>query len=256
MTKILVTGSTGQLGQALRSVSDLYSSLSLHFFSKQELDITDTNAVESALTSQPWDYVINCAALTKVDLAETEPEKALLINGKAPAILAKACKRNGIHLIHISTDYVFDGEKGSPYTPHDLPNPINQYGATKWEGEKAIQAIGGDFSIIRTSWLYSEFGKNFYTNILKKEEAGEPLYVTNEHIGSPTYAKNLANHILTRTKNSCILKGISHFSDGEAMTWLELAKKIVKEKKIKTSITGSKKQQASTLRPFKSVITD
>ena len=254
MTKILVTGSTGQLGQALRSVSDLYSSLSLHFFSKQELDITDTNAVESVFTSQPWDYVINCAAFTNVDLAEKEPEKALLINGKAPAILAKACKRNGIHLIHISTDYVFDGEKGSPYTPQDLPNPINQYGATKWEGEKAIQAIGGDFSIIRTSWLYSEFGNNFYTKILKKAESGEPLYVTNEHIGSPTYAKNLANHILTRTKNSCILKGISHFSDGEAMTWLELAKKIVQEREMQT-IVFENNIKSITTRPKISSIT-
>ena len=256
MKKILVTGSNGQLGQALRSVADGYPSLSFHFFSKQEFDITDIAEVESVITSQSWDYVINCAAYTDVDKAETDKETAFKVNADGPKHLAQLCKKFDVTLIHISTDYVFDGEKGSPYTPQDLPNPINQYGKSKWEGEKAIQAEGGDYSIIRTSWLYSEFGNNFYTKIVKKAEAGEPLYVTNEQIGSPTDAKNLANHILTGIKNSCILKGISHFSDGEVMTWLGLAEKIVKEREIKTIIRGSKKQQTNVLRPPKSVITD
>jgi len=258
MKKILVTGSNGQLGQALRFVADGYPSLCFHFFSKQEFDITDIAAVESVITSQSWDYLINCAAYTDVDKAEKELEKTLLINCKAPAVLARVCKRNGIHLIHISTDYVFDGEKGSPYTPQDLPNPINQYGKSKWEGEKAIQAEGGDYSIIRTSWLYSEFGNNFYTKIVKKAEAGEPLYVTNEQIGSPTDAKNFANHILTGIKNSCILKGISHFSDGEVMTWLGLAEKIVIKKKlaVRKDVLQTNNHESVIKRPTYSVLTN
>lgn len=254
MKKILVTGSQGQLGQALQSVADAYSTLSLHFYPKQELDITNKKSIEKILTSQKWDCVINCAAYTNVDQAEVNPESALLINAQAVGYIAASCSQNDIYLIHISTDYVFDGKKGSPYTPNDHPNPINQYGKSKWEGEKLIQAEGGNFSIIRTSWLYSEFGDNFYTKILQKAQAGQPLFVTDQQTGNPTHAKNLANHLLSGIKNDCILKGISHFSDGESMTWLDLAHLIFLNKNICPKIYPKPQTQSNVKRPKKSII--
>jgi len=225
MKKVLVTGSEGQLGQALFSVASAFPSLELHFFSRKELDITDYDSVHTLLSSGQWDAVLNCAAYTDVDRAEQFPKQAFLINAQAVEELAKACEREQIYLVHISTDYVFDGKKKTPYTPLDAPNPINQYGKSKWEGEKAIEKVGGTYSIVRTSWLYSEYGDNFYTKIVAKAHQNKTLFVTDKQTGTPTHAKNLANYLLLGIQNETLKKGIS--SRDQSLTNTKRPKKTV-----------------------------
>ncbi len=229
MIHILVTGSSGQLGRSLQKLADLNSSFSFTFVSKTELDITDIKAVEAVFGAGQYDFCINCAAYTDVDQAEKTPEPAFEVNEKGAANLARVSKKWGVTLIHISTDYVFDGENIAGYSPADSPNPINVYGRSKWEGEKRIREILDRYMIIRTSWLYSEEGKNFYTRIRKMAEAGSEIAVTTKQIGCPTHADNLAGYILKTISEEPKNYGIHHFTDGEAMTWYEFAKKILIE---------------------------
>lgn len=161
-----------------------------------------------------------------MDKAEDEPEAAYLLNETAPRLLAEACKKHGIFLIHISTDYVFDGTKGSPYTAEDRPNPINVYGASKLAGEKAIADVGGDSCIVRTSWLYSEYGNNFQTKILEKAKTAPHLEVVSDLLGTPTYAPNLVVFLLNKINDSAFANHVEHFSDGKTMSWYDLAKRI------------------------------
>ncbi len=152
--------------------------------------------VYGLFSKNPYDFCINCAAYTNVEQAEKTPEIAYSVNAEGVKNLAMACKVNGVKLIHISTDYVFDGEKKEGYYPEDIPNPINEYGKSKLKGEQYIQEILNEYMIIRTSWLYSEYGHNFYKSILKKAQKGETLYVTDDQVGCPTDANNLASYIL------------------------------------------------------------
>ena len=177
MKKVLVTGANGQLGQCLQKIAPSYKELNFKFNSSKELDITDILEIETAFVKGNFDYCINCAAYTNVEQAEKTPDIAYKVNVEGVKNLANVCKSYNTTLIHISTDYVFDGEKDEPYTVKDVPNPINEYGKSKLLGEKHIQEIMDNYCIIRTSWLYSEFGKNFYTTILKKAKAGENLSV-------------------------------------------------------------------------------
>jgi dTDP-4-dehydrorhamnose reductase len=140
--------------------------------------------------------------------------------------LAEACKQHGVFLIHISTDYVFDGTKGSPYTDKDTPNPINVYGASKLAGEQAIAAIRGEYCIVRTSWLYSEYGNNFQTKITAKAKTTPQLEVVSDLYGTPTYAPNLVVFLLNKIKGLAFASKVYHFSDGETMSWYDLAKQL------------------------------
>ena len=225
MKRVLVTGANGQLGLALQEVAK-ESNLEIVFMDKHSLDITNAEAIKEVFDKQSFDVCINAAAYTDVDGAETNKALAYAINATAAENLAKVCKHHECWLIHISTDYVFDGTLDRPYTPSDTPNPLNVYGASKLAGEQAIQAVGGTCSIVRTSWLYSQYGNNFYTKLQAQLDAEKTLQVTTDQQGCPTRAEDLATHLLTGIANQQLAKGISHYYGSEVMTWLDLARRL------------------------------
>ena len=231
MKRVLVTGANGQLGLALQNATK-DSNLDLVFMDKNTLDITNAEEVNKVFATQSFDVCINTAAYTDVDGAETNKELAFAINATAVETLAKVCKQHGCWLIHISTDYVFDGTLDRPYTPTDTPNPLNVYGASKLAGEQAIQAVGGTYSIVRTSWLYSHYGNNFYTKLQSQLDAGKTLRVTADQKGCPTRAEDSGAHLLTGIANQELSKGISHYCGNEVMTWLDLARLLFPNQEI------------------------
>ncbi|MDO6471593.1 dTDP-4-dehydrorhamnose reductase [Maribacter sp. 1_MG-2023] len=255
MKKVLVTGANGQLGLCLQKIAPKYKELKFVFKNSKDLDITNKEQMSSFFAVDDFDYCINCAAYTNVEQAEKTPDIAYEVNAKGVKNLALVCRENNTSLIHISTDYVFDGEKKEPYTVDDQPNPINEYGKSKLLGEKYIQEIMEDYLIIRTSWLYSEFGKNFYTTIWEKAKAGENLSVTDEQIGCPTNANNLALHIVEKlTQNNNF--GIDHFTDNYSCTWFDFAQKILIEHGLQMSVQLRRDKNYRTFarRPLNSVL--
>ncbi len=229
MKRVLVTGAKGQLGLAIQADANNYPELSFVFTGKQDLDVTNEAQVHAFFKANAIDVCINAAAYTDVDKAEEEPQAAYLLNETAPRLLAKACKAYNVFLVHISTDYVFDGTKGSAYTTEDTSNPINVYGASKLAGEKAIANVCGEYCVVRTSWLYSEFGNNFQTTILEKAKTAPYLEVVSDLYGTPTYAPNLVVFLLNKIHKSAFSSNMEHFSDTKTMSWHELAEKIVGE---------------------------
>ena len=229
MKRVLVTGANGQLGLAIKAAAAAYPQLSFVFAGKAELDVTDAQQIEAFFNSNPFDFCINAAAYTNVDKAEEDIEAAYVLNETAPQLLAEVCKQYNVFLLHISTDYVFDGTKGSAYTTEDTPNPINVYGASKLAGEQAIAEVGGDYCIVRTSWLYSEYGTNFQTKILEKAKSAPYLEVVSDLYGTPTYAPNLVLFLLNKISVLAFASKVYHFSDGKTMSWYDLAKQIVGE---------------------------
>jgi dTDP-4-dehydrorhamnose reductase len=228
-TRILVTGANGQLGSEIRAISDNYPEFDYFFTTRQELDICDQNAVEEFVSLHNITSIINCAAYTAVDKAESEPEMADKINHLAVKMLSEIAKKYDIKLIHISTDYVFDGMGFKPY-PVDHPTaPINVYGTTKLEGEKALRKINPENSmIIRTSWVYSSFGNNFVKTMLRLGAERKELNVISDQVGSPTYARDLAEFIL----KEAVLReneGMEtyHFSNEGVCSWYDFAKEIM-----------------------------
>ena len=230
MKRVLVTGANGQLGLAIQAAANNYPELSFVFTGKQDLDVTNEAQVHAFFKANAIDVCINAAAYTDVDKAEEETAAAYLINETAPRLLAEACKAHNVFLVHISTDYVFDGTKGSPYTAEDMPNPINLYGASKLAGEQALAAVGGETCIVRTSWLYSEYGSNFQTKILAKAKTAPYLEVVGDLYGTPTYAPNLVVFLLNKINDLTMPQKMEHFSDGLAMSWYDLAKRITQIK--------------------------
>ena len=188
--KLLITGANGQLGRCLQDVSKTFPSYDFHFKTSKELDVTNQEQINILFAKEEFDYCINCAAYTAVDKAETDRENAFLVNAEAAKYLAEACKAQNSILIHISTDFVFDGSKTTPYTEDDLPNPINVYGASKLKGEQYVQDILKQYFIIRTSWVYSQYGNNFVKTMLRLGTERHELYVVNDQRGSPTYASD------------------------------------------------------------------
>ncbi len=226
MKRVLVTGAKGQLGLAIQAYANNYPELSFVFTGKQDLDVTNEAQVHAFFKANAIDVCINAAAYTDVDKAEEETAAAYLINETAPRLLAEACKAHNVFLVHISTDYVFDGTKGSPYTAEDMPNPINLYGASKLAGEQALAAVGGESCIVRTSWLYSEYGNNFQTKILAKAKVAPYLQVVSDLFGTPTYAPNLVVFLLNKINDLAFTSNVEHFSDGKTMSWHALAKRL------------------------------
>lgn len=231
MKKVLVTGAKGQLGLALQDAAK-DSNLNFVFVDKNELDITNAEAVNKVFATHSLDVCINAAAYTDVDGAEANKVLAYAINSRAVNTLAEACKQQQCWFVHISTDYVFDGKLHRPYTPTDTPNPLNIYGASKLAGEQTIASVGGYYSIVRTSWLYSRYGNNFYTKIQAQVDAGKTLSVTADQKGCPTRAEDLAAYLLNGIVNQQLPKGISHYCGNEVMTWLDLARKLFQQKEI------------------------
>lgn len=237
MKRILVTGAGGQLGKTLQEVSYEYPEIEFVFKSRESLDITDSEALSKAVSEQGFTHCINCAAYTNVAGAEKEVDSAFLINAFGAKNLAIACAEANTTLIHISTDYVFDGEKNEAYTPLDTPNPINEYGKSKLAGENLIKNNTKKYFIIRTSWLYSKIhGKNFYKTILTKAGQTDTLYVTNEERGCPTNTISLSKFLIEKVVLGSLAWGTYHFCDTEPMTWFEFAKKILEENNIETKL--------------------
>lgn len=256
--KVLVTGANGQLAKTLQ---DLYQTnadeIAFTFLSKKELDISNSDDVTTVFNLDRFNYCINCAAFTNVEQAEKSPEHAFLVNAIGAKNIALACNRSNTTLIHISTDYVFDGEKQTPYTVFDIPNPINEYGKSKRIGEQYIQELAQAYFIIRTSWLYSkEFGNNFYKTILKKGKAGEDITVTNDQKGCPTNTVNLASYIYDLIKNNETSYGIKHYCDGHEMTWFEFAKSILENNHLidKINLVKGGNYRTFAKRPKNSVL--
>ena len=257
LKRILVTGTSGQLGLSLQDLAPKYPHLESVFKNSKDLDITDRERINKIFEIGDFDYCINCAAYTNVDEAEKCSEMAFKVNTEGVKNLALACKLNNVTLIHISTDYVFDGEKGSAYTVDDQPNPINQYGKSKWEGEKYVQEILEKYYIVRTSWLYHKIhGLNFYKTILAKAKKGEELRITDKEIGCPTNAENLAEYLMHFVANNNQQYGIYHFTDSEAMTWYNFAKNILEENGLKstTNIVKDNNYRSFAKRPKFSVL--
>ncbi len=226
MHNILVTGSNGQLGNELRLVVEEKDKVNNYFFTDvAELDITNKNDVSNFLVANNIDIVVNCAAYTNVDKAEDDKEKANLINHIGPKNIAEVCRDKNGFLIHISTDYVFDGTKNTPYTETDETKPLGVYGETKLRGENAIINSGCEFVIIRTSWLYSSFGHNFLKTMQKLTAEKESLNVVFDQVGTPTYAHDLANVIYTiiQKNESDIKNQIYHYSNEGVCSWYDFA---------------------------------
>jgi dTDP-4-dehydrorhamnose reductase len=235
---VLVTGANGQLGQSIQFIARKYPDIDFVFCSSKELDITQKTAIETVFNTTKPDFCINAAAYTAVDKAESEPEKAHLINVIGAKNLAEACKAFGAKLIHVSTDFVFDGKSLKPYTEEDNTNPQSIYGQTKLDGEKAIQKTFNDYFIIRTSWVYSPFGNNFMKTMIRLANERESLSVVNDQIGTPTNAIDLAEVMATIIKSqipnhkSQIPFGIYNFSNEGQCSWFDFAHKIFEINKI------------------------
>ena len=244
--KILVTGAGGQLSKALEQMVKSYTDFNFDFKTKMHLDITDEKAIKHIFSQNSYDYCINTAAYTQVDRAETESKLAYDINAKAVGNLAKACNENNCTLIHISTDYVFDGKKNIPYTEIDQPNPINIYGKTKKAGEDQVLKFADKYYIIRTSWLYSGKNNDFYSKILDLSQNKNVLEVVNDQIGTPTSVYSLTEFLLSLLQNDPKQYGIYHFSNEGKASWYEFAKKILEFNDIKTKIIPVTSQRFKT----------
>jgi len=229
--KIVVTGSNGQLGKELCELASSYLQYEFIFLSKEEMPINNFELVRNFFDGIKPAYCINCAAYTVVDKAESEKELAFQINGEAVGVLAAVCKAHQTKFVHISTDYVFNGEGNYPYTENFPTDPINVYGASKLEGEKQAIQLNADSIIIRTSWVYSSFGKNFVKTMIRLMNEKDSISVVNDQIGSPTYAADLAETILmiisnTRSGNGKWVPGIYNYSNEGVISWFEFAEEI------------------------------
>ena len=257
MSNILITGSNGQLGSEIRDISENYSD-TFFFTDKEDLDITKKDNLEKYISENNIDSIINCAAYTDVDKAEDEQDLAYLINGEAVKNLAEISKKKNLKLVHISTDYVFDGKRYIPYSEDVKSTPIGAYGNSKLIGENTLLEVSPANSIvIRTSWLYSSFGNNFVKTILKYGKERNELNVVFDQIGTPTYARDLAEailDILPKIENST--PEIFHYSNEGAISWYDFAKEIVKMAKIDCQINPieSFEYPTKTERPFYSVL--
>lgn len=255
--KILVTGSNGQLGSELR----LKSTESKHqfvFTDIEDLDILDLSALEQKIQVVNPDIIINCAAFTAVDLAETEQEKASMLNVDAVAnIGALACKYK-VKVIHISSDYVFDGRSFIPYNEDHSTNPLSVYGYTKLQGEHALMDSGCDGIIIRTSWLYSNFGKNFYKTISRIAKEQQEISIVFDQVGTPTYAADLADAILYIIPQMNIFFGVEiyHYSNEGVCSWYDFAHSIITQLNLETVVYPIHTDEYPTAaqRPFYSVL--
>jgi dTDP-4-dehydrorhamnose reductase len=225
--KILITGANGQLGKCIKDAAVNYPEFDFLFATRELLNIESEESISDIFKNNQFDYCINTAAYTNVEKAESDQENAFLTNAEGVKHLAKHCKENNTTLIQISTDYVFDGKKGSSYTEEDTTSPLNVYGASKLKGERYVQEICQAYYILRTSWLYSQYGHNFYNTVLRFAKEGKPLTVTTEQIGTPTNANDLAEAILTIIKSNEEKYGIYNFSNQGEATWYDFAKEIL-----------------------------
>lgn len=257
MKKILIIGGNGQLGNCLNKLISEYAlDYEFHFTDYDTLDITNQKQINEYFSEYEPHYCINVSAYTAVDLAEQEKEKAFAINAEGVRHLAEACTEKGIDLIHISTDYVFSGDTNIPYSEDDFTNPLSVYGASKLEGENLALENNPKTIIIRTSWLYSEFGKNFVKTMLNLFSTKDELNAVADQFGQPTNANDLAEAIMKIISTEEKEYGIFHFSNYSETTWFDFAKKIAELSKSKIKINPISTEQYPTpaKRPMRSTM--
>jgi dTDP-4-dehydrorhamnose reductase len=223
---ILVTGSNGQLGSELRAVSSLYPQYRFQFFSREEFPIDEPETMSRIFEQVHPAYLVNCAAYTAVDKAESEIQQAEKINGTAVGSLASICREQGTRFIHISTDYVFNGSASEPLKETDAVDPVNAYGASKLKGEEQAMQQNPQSLIIRTSWVYSVYGKNFVKTMMRLMQERPSISVVEDQVGSPTNAADLAETIMKIIGSGKWLPGIYHFSNEGVISWFEFAVEI------------------------------
>lgn len=256
MMRVLVIGASGQLGREFCFISGEFKDLIFSFVDKNALDICDFEAIQQAI--QGFEAVINCAAYTAVDKAESERDKAFAVNEKGVLNIAKASKNVGVKLIHISTDYVFDGKAYKPLTEQDATAPLNVYGASKLAGEKAVLDQKLNHScIIRTSWLYGEFGQNFVKTMVRLARERDEISVVSDQIGSPTNARDLARAICAVLPKLKSINGteIFHYANEGVASWFDFAYEIIRilEFPCKVQAIKSSEYKTAATRPFYSV---
>ena len=262
---ILVTGSKGQLGQSLKSLATQHPQYQFTFVERTELDLSHADSIAAYFKPNKFDLIINCAAYTAVDKAEQEQEQANAINHLAVKQLAELAKQNNSILIHISTDYVFDGTGYKPYLETDQTNPQSIYGASKLKGEQAIQKIAPKAIIIRTSWVYSEYGTNFVKTMLRLGQERESLNVIVDQVGTPTYAKDLAVAII-KIVDACSADQniftqdqqvqLYHYSNEGVCSWYDFAKTIFEFTNVPCTVSAieTKDYPTAAKRPHYSVL--
>ena len=259
---ILVTGSAGQLGQSIQSIASDYPEYEFVFASRQQLDLSNEDCIAMFFARKTFDVIINCAAHTAVDQAESEAELANQVNNLAVRQLAAIAKQHQTKLIHISTDYVFSGKQYRPYIETDEVSPNCVYGETKLLGEQAIQEIlTTNAMIIRTSWVYSEYGNNFVKTMLKLGQERDTLNVVYDQVGTPTYARDLAAAIISIMQSQAFVQtdlktNIFHFSDEGLCSWYDFAKSIFELTNIQCEINPieTKDYPTPAKRPHYSVL--
>lgn len=236
---ILITGANGQVGKALQEASARHPDKIFHFYSRESLDISDEKALELVMRQCSPDILINAAAYTAVDKAESEGEKAYLVNEKAVEILADKTSKNGIPLLHLSTDYVYHNGQTRPLLESDPTEPAGVYASSKFAGEKAARKTNGDTYIIRTSWVYGVYGHNFVKTMLRLGMAGRPLKVVDDQVGSPTNAHDLAEaliEIAPKILNKELPPGVYNYCNSGKTSWYELAKTVFEVTGIETEL--------------------
>ena len=260
MTQILVTGGNGQLGNELRKVASNLP-FSFTFTDVAELDITNIAEIEALFNKQQFDYIINCAAYTNVNKAESEEYIALKINAVAPENLAQVSAKHNCRFIHISTDYVFDGTNCQPYNETDAVCPQSAYGRTKLEGEQRAFKANSNTMIIRTAWLYSQFGNNFVKTMMRLGTEKDEISVVFDQVGTPTYAGDLAQAICTiirkiESKQKEFVAGIYHYTNEGVCSWYDFTKEILSQSGISCIVKPieSKDFPTPAKRPFYSVL--
>lgn len=255
--KVLVTGANGQLG---KSIEELFSTnednIQFIFTTKAELDISIKSEIDDFFNKNNFDYCINCAAYTDVEHAERDSKSAFKVNAEGAKHLAQICKDTNTVLIHISTDYVFDGSKKEPYTEFDTPNPINEYGKSKLLGEQYIQEILAKYFIIRTSWLYSEYGNNFMKTMIRLSKERNEFGVVRDEISTPTYTKDLVEVVVNIINTKTNKYGIYHYSNEGVISWYDFAKAIFEITDINITLNPIQTDAYPTLakRPHFSVL--
>lgn len=257
MKSVLITGANGQLAKCFEKIHTNFPDFQFHFIASSKLDITSEKNLQHHFEQQHFDYVVNCAAYTNVEKAEAEREKAFLVNAEAVKNLANLCHLYQATLIHFSTDYVFNGESKKPYVETDTVDPINVYGASKLRGEQYIAQELKHYFIFRTSWLYSEFGHNFFRTMLKKaEEKDVELKITTEQTGTPTNANDLAAAVMQVISEEKKAYGLYHFSNEGEATWFDFAKAIFRNagKLERMNLEASNAYKTVAQRPVYSVL--
>ena len=225
--RVLITGAGGQLGQEL--IGTVPSGWAVRPCTSVELDVSRTEVVAAVLEREQPSLVINAAAYTAVDAAEREPERAEAVNGAGAGHVARECRRLGARLIHISTDYVFDGTQDRPYLPEDPPHPLGVYGRTKLKGEREVTRLsGGDALILRTAWLYSRHGRNFVLTMLRHLKEREEIGVVCDQVGTPTWCRSLAQAVWAAAARPA-LNGVHHWTDDGAASWFDFTVAIQEE---------------------------